>query len=138
VLNIAIMIGYLAWSSKRVSHLISTHPSIINQIQASIIGEAIDRLDRYDEMQQNSQRVQDIVYTRQNTSSPSNQAIGMANTKIPPQRSKTSCIKGFGESVSQLPLCINVFHHYVFNMVSQEVVSYFYVFCSPIENWVLA
>jgi hypothetical protein len=43
-LNIAIMIGYLAWSSKRVSHLISAHPSImisiINQIQASITGGA--------------------------------------------------------------------------------------------------
>jgi hypothetical protein len=38
------MIGYLAWSTKRVSHLITTHPStvicIIKQIQASIIGEA--------------------------------------------------------------------------------------------------
>jgi hypothetical protein len=44
------MIGYLAWSSKRISHLISTHPStiinIINQIQASMIGEAVDRLSR--------------------------------------------------------------------------------------------
>jgi hypothetical protein len=55
----------------------------------------------------------------------------MANTKIPSQRSKTSRIKGFDENVSQLPLCINVFHDYVsfLNMVSQEVVSYFYV-CS--------
>jgi hypothetical protein len=44
VLNIAIMTTYLAWSSKRVSHLITTHPStmisIINQRQASITGEA--------------------------------------------------------------------------------------------------
>jgi hypothetical protein len=68
VLNIAIMTGYSAWSSKRVSHIISTHPSImiskINQIQASIIGEAIDRLDRYDEIQQNSKRIHDRVYTR--------------------------------------------------------------------------
>jgi hypothetical protein len=41
--EIAIKIGYLAWSSKRVSHLItnpSTMISIINQIQASITGEA--------------------------------------------------------------------------------------------------
>jgi hypothetical protein len=48
------MTSYLAWSTKRVSHLISTHPSIminiINQIQASITSEAMDRLDRYDEM----------------------------------------------------------------------------------------
>jgi hypothetical protein len=60
VLNIAIMTGYLAWSSKRVSHLISTHPSIvtsiINQIQASIIGDAIDNLGRYDEMQCNAMK----------------------------------------------------------------------------------
>jgi hypothetical protein len=38
------MTGYLAWSSKRVSYLITTQPStvisIIKQIQASIIGEA--------------------------------------------------------------------------------------------------
>jgi hypothetical protein len=46
------MTGYLAWFSKRVSHLISTdpskrfshlnttHPSIIKQIQAIITGEA--------------------------------------------------------------------------------------------------
>jgi hypothetical protein len=63
----------------------------------------------------------------------------MANTKIPPQRSKMSHIEGFGENVSQLPLCINVFYYYVsfLNMVSQEVVSHFYVFCSPVENWVL-
>jgi hypothetical protein len=48
-------------------------------------------------------------------------------------------IKGFGENVSQLPLCINVLHHYVsfLNMVSQEVVSHFYVFGSPMKNWVL-
>jgi hypothetical protein len=44
MLNTIRMIGYLAWSSKRVSHLISTDSSItisiINQIQASITGEA--------------------------------------------------------------------------------------------------
>jgi hypothetical protein len=47
------MIGYLARSSKRVSHHISTHPSImisiINQIQASITSEAIDNLGEYEE-----------------------------------------------------------------------------------------
>jgi hypothetical protein len=109
--------------------------SIINQIQGSITGEAIDRLDRYDEMQCDDK--QDKVYKRQNTSSSSNQAIGMTNTKIPPsQGSKTSRIKGFGENVSQLLLYINVFHHYVslLNMVSQEVVSHFYVFSSPMKN----
>jgi hypothetical protein len=91
------------------------------------------------EMQQNNKKVHDRVYTRQNTSSPSNQAIGMENTKsppLPPQRSKMSRIKGFGENVSHLPLFINVFHYYVsfLNMVSQEVVSHFYVFRSPVEN----
>jgi hypothetical protein len=44
MLKIAIKIGYIAWSSKRVSHLITTHPSImisiIKQIQASITGGA--------------------------------------------------------------------------------------------------
>jgi hypothetical protein len=53
VLNIAIMIGYLSWSSKRVSHLMSTHPStmigIIIQIQASITSEAIGNLGEYEE-----------------------------------------------------------------------------------------
>jgi hypothetical protein len=47
------MTGYLAWSSKRVSHLISTHPSImigiVIQIQASITSEAIDSLGEYEE-----------------------------------------------------------------------------------------
>jgi hypothetical protein len=61
----------------------------------------------------------------------------MANAKLPPQRSKMSRIKGFDENVSQPPLCINVFQHYVslLNMVSQEVVPQFYVFGSPMENW---
>jgi hypothetical protein len=58
------MISYLAWSSRRVSHLISTHPSImisiINQIQASITGEAIDNLGRYDEMQCNEKKIEYI------------------------------------------------------------------------------
>jgi hypothetical protein len=44
MLNSANMTSYLAWSSKGVSHLLTTHPSIvisiIKQIQASITGEA--------------------------------------------------------------------------------------------------
>jgi hypothetical protein len=68
VLNITIMISYLAWSSKRVSYLISTHPSImigiINQIQASIIGEKKLTYVSIKEMQQNSKRIQDKVHTR--------------------------------------------------------------------------
>jgi hypothetical protein len=58
------MSDYLAWSSKRVSHLISTHPSImtslINQVQASITGEAIDNLSRYDEMQCDKNKIEYI------------------------------------------------------------------------------
>jgi 23S rRNA maturation mini-RNase III len=64
VLNIIIMTSYLAWSSKRVSHLISTHSnimiSIINQIQASITSEAVDRLDEYEENVTERQRDTDI------------------------------------------------------------------------------
>jgi hypothetical protein len=52
VLTIAIIEGYLAWPSKRVSHLI-TNPSkmisIIIQIQASITGEAKYNLGEYEE-----------------------------------------------------------------------------------------
>jgi hypothetical protein len=63
----------------------------------------------------------------------------MANTTSPLQRSKMCHIKGFGENISHLPICINVLYHYVtfLNIVSQEVVSHFYVFGSPVENWVL-
>jgi hypothetical protein len=64
----------------------------------------------------------------------------MANTKFPLQRSKTCRIKGFGENISQLTLCLNVSHLYIslLYMVSQEVVSHFYVFLSPMKNWALA
>jgi hypothetical protein len=66
VLNIAIMICYLVWSSKRVSHLICTHciliSSIINKIQASITGEAKVNLGEYEENaigKQNDTNIQD-------------------------------------------------------------------------------
>jgi hypothetical protein len=63
----------------------------------------------------------------------------MANTKLCWQRSKTRRIKRFGENISQLPLCVNELHLYIsfLNMVSQEVVSHFDVFGSPVENWVM-
>jgi hypothetical protein len=64
------MTAYLAWSSKRVSHIISTHPStmiiIINKIQASITSEAIDRLSEYEEnatKKQNDTNIQDGTQT---------------------------------------------------------------------------
>jgi hypothetical protein len=77
--------------------------------------------------------------TKQITTSSTNQAIGMANTKHPPQRSKMRRIEGFGENIGQLPLCINKHHLYLsfLNMVSQKVVSHFDVFGSPVENWVM-
>jgi hypothetical protein len=107
MLNIAMMIGYLAWSSKRVSYLISTHPStmidIIIQIQGSITSKEIENFGGYEEMQCEENK----VYTRQNIISPSNQVIGMTNSKSPsPQSSKSRSIKGFGEIVSQLSLCV--------------------------------
>jgi hypothetical protein len=48
----------------------------------------------------------------------------MANTNPPPQGSKARSIKGFGENIGELSLCINVSHFDVslFNMVPQEVV----------------
>jgi hypothetical protein len=84
-------------------------------------------------MQEKSKRYK---CTRQITSSPSNPAIGMANTKLHPQRSKMRRIERFGENVGQLPLCVNKLHLYLslLNMVSQKVVSHFDVFGSPMEN----
>jgi hypothetical protein len=58
------MTGYLAWSSKRISHLMSTNPSvmisIVKQIQSSITSEAVDKLDRYDEMQCDGNKIEYI------------------------------------------------------------------------------
>jgi hypothetical protein len=78
-------------------------------------------------------------YPRQITSRPSNQAIGMANTKLPPTKKRNEKNRGFGENVSHLPLCINKLYLYLYllNMVSQKVVSQFDVFGSPVENWVM-
>jgi hypothetical protein len=84
-------------------------------------GEAIDKLDRYDKIQCDENKIEHIQGKTQ--SPPSNQAIGMIKTKFPHKK-------------AQLSLYINVFYHYVsfFNMVSKEVASHFYVFCSPVEN----
>jgi hypothetical protein len=82
MLKIAIKIGYLAWSSKRVSRLITTHPSIminiIKQTQASI-GEAKD-IGEYEENTRERQKIQ--IYKIKHNSS-SNHAIMMANTNFP-------------------------------------------------------
>jgi hypothetical protein len=62
----------------------------------------------------------------------------MANTNFPPQSSKARSIKGFGENINQLSLCINVSHLNIslFHMISQEVVSHFKMFDSFVEDWV--
>jgi hypothetical protein len=62
----------------------------------------------------------------------------MANTNSPLQSSKTRSIKGFGETISQLSLCVNVSHLDIslFHMISQEVVSNFKVFYSFVKDWV--
>jgi hypothetical protein len=58
--------------------------------------------------------------------------------QVPPsprgQGSKTSHMKGFGKDI----LYLNVFYFYIslFNMVSQEVATHFYVFHSLMENWI--
>jgi hypothetical protein len=71
--------------------------SIIDQIQASITGEANWLRWVWRKYKRKAKRYK---YTKQITSSPSNQAIGMANTKLPLQRSKMRRIEGFDENVS--------------------------------------
>jgi hypothetical protein len=90
--NSANITSYLAWSSKRGSHLITTHPStvisIIKQIQASITCEAkwLRWVWRECKIKANY-----TIYVpkhllplkpRQIISSPSNQAIWVANIKF--------------------------------------------------------
>jgi hypothetical protein len=76
--------------------------------------------DDLGEYEENVREKQDIQYTRQKhqlplkprqiTSSPSNQAIWMANTNFPSQISKSRRIKGFDENVGQLSLGVCVSH----------------------------
>jgi hypothetical protein len=77
------------------------------------------------EYKKNVREKQNIQYTRQNTNSPSNQAIWMANTNFPPQINKPRRIKGFGENGSQLSLSVYISHLNVpiLYMISQKVVS---------------
>jgi hypothetical protein len=62
----------------------------------------------------------------------------MANTIFPLQSSKVRRIKGFGEDISQLSLCINESHLNIslLNVVSQEVVSPLNVSHSFVEDWI--
>jgi hypothetical protein len=77
------------------------------------------------EYKENAREKQNIQYTKKSTNSPSNQAIRMSNTNFLPQICKSRRIKGFGENISQLPLCVYVSHLKVsfLNVISQEVVS---------------
>jgi hypothetical protein len=97
MLNSANKAGYLAWYSKIVSHLITTHHStlisIIKQIQASITGEAkwlrwvwskCNRKAKYIIYMPNHQLP---LKPRQITSSPSKQVIWVANIKFWTQKS---------------------------------------------------
>jgi hypothetical protein len=62
----------------------------------------------------------------------------MANTNFPPQSSKARSIKGFGENINQLSLCINISHLDIShsNMVSQEMMSPLKVSHYFVKDWV--
>jgi hypothetical protein len=49
-----------------------------------------------------------------------------------------SHIKGFGENISQLSLCVNVSHFDIslFHMISEEVVSHFEMLHYFVEDWI--
>jgi hypothetical protein len=72
------------------------------------------------------------------TTSPSNQAIWMANTNFPPQISKSRRIKGFGEKVGQLSLGVYISHLNVplLYMISQKVVSHLNMSHLFVEEWI--
>jgi hypothetical protein len=89
------------------------------------------------EYEENVKEKQNIQYTRQNTNSPSNQDIWMANTNSSSQISKSRRIKGFGENVGQLSLDVYISHlnvHLLY-MISQKVVSSQHVlsFCERLD-----
>jgi hypothetical protein len=92
-------------------------------------------LGEYEENTREKEKIQ-IYMIKPN--SPSNQAIRMANTNFPPQSSKARRVKGFGEDVSQLSLCIDISHLNIslFYMISQEVVSPLKVSHSFVEDWI--
>jgi hypothetical protein len=68
-----------------------------------------------------------IEYRQGNTSSPSNHTIGIANIKFPPQRSKTSRIKGFDENITQLSQCISSLYLSTLHGLSRSGDSLLYV-----------
>jgi hypothetical protein len=91
------------------------------------------------EYEENAREKQNIQYTRQNTNSPSNKAIWMANSNPPPsQISKSRRIKVFGENVGQLSLGVYVSHLNVplLYMISQKVVSPLNMSHLFLEDWI--
>jgi hypothetical protein len=62
----------------------------------------------------------------------------MANNNLPPQSSKARRIKGFGEDVNYLSLCINISNLNIFllNVISLEMVSPLKLSHSFVEDWV--
>jgi hypothetical protein len=88
------------------------------------------------EMQEKSKEIQ--IY-KTNHKLPLKPSHRDGKHQAPRQRNKMRRIEAFGENVSQLPLCVNELHLYIpfLNMVSQEVVSHFNVFGSPVEKLVM-
>jgi hypothetical protein len=69
---------------------------------------------------------------------PQTKPYGWQRPISPPHISKSRRIKGFGENVSQLPLCVYVSHLNVsfLNVISQEVVSSLNMSHLFVEDWI--
>jgi hypothetical protein len=90
------------------------------------------------EYEENAREKQNIQYTRQKHQLPLKPSHMDANTNFPPQISKSRRIKGLGENVSQLSLCVYLSHLYapILYMVSQEVVSPLNMSLLFLEDWI--
>jgi hypothetical protein len=93
------------------------------------------------EYELNAREKKRYKYTRQDTNSPSNQAIRTVNTNSPPQISKARSIKGFGEDIGQMSLCVYASSQYLLfqrdlsgSGVSSQGVSFF---CGRLGFWLL-
>jgi hypothetical protein len=90
------------------------------------------------EYEENAREKKNIQIYKIKHSSPSNQAIRMANTNFHPQISKSRRIKGSVEDIGQLSLCVYVSHLNVslLYMISREVVSSLELSHSLMEEWI--
>jgi hypothetical protein len=90
-------------------------------------------LGEYEENAREKQNIQIYKIKHQLTLKPSHMN---GKHQFPLQISKSRRIKGFGENVSQLPLCVYISHLNVFllYMISQEVVSHLKVSHSLAED----